>query len=123
VVDPPKGSDHELWAAGSSGDQPGQAAKDMPPSGSRPRNGASDRQGDHDGDNVACGAYHAGAPFETTAPVSCGAGQITPVKDPGLIPWGEPRKATRQRPSGLGEASGEILAALAVAHHRFLQEA
>ena len=35
-------------AAGSSGDQPRPAAKDMPPSGTHPRNGAAGRQGEYE---------------------------------------------------------------------------
>jgi hypothetical protein len=36
-----RGPQFSLGGAGSAGDQPGQAATDMPPSGSRPRNGAA----------------------------------------------------------------------------------
>jgi Protein of unknown function (DUF1254) len=64
--------------------------------------GECEDRDDHDGDNVACGSCHVGTPFETTDSVSCGTGQIAPVKDTGLIPPGE-RRGT-PRPPAFGHA-------------------
>ena len=52
---------------------------------------------DDDGDKVGCGSCHVGAPFETTVSVSCGSGQIAPVKTLVLYPW-EYRGHPAQRP-------------------------
>src|ERR1700730_17224888 len=60
--------------------------------------GECEDRDDDDDDNVACGSCHVGIPFETMASVSCGTGQIAPVKDPGLIPGRAPRNAAPRDP-------------------------